>query len=104
MNKRNVVFAAAIGFAIGYLVNHQVETQKKINPEKALKNAKETFKKEGPISGSWIYMKPEEVEKNGLHYQVYRGGITRNIDGQNKEYEFYIDTKTGAIISVEESA
>lgn len=104
MKKRNLILAASIGFAVGYLLRDQMEQKQQITPEKALSNAKEAFKRTGPISGSWIYMKPEEVEKNGLVYQAYRGGITRNIDGNNKQYEFYVDVETGGIIASTETA
>ncbi len=104
MKKRNIILAAGLGIALGYLIRDQMEVKQKITPEKALSNAKEAFKRTGPISGSWIYMKPEEVEKNGLLYNAYRGGITRNVDGENKQYEFYVDVETGAIISSTETA
>ncbi|MDY0397011.1 PepSY domain-containing protein [Virgibacillus halophilus] len=104
MSKKNVIIAAGIGVAAGYLAKKQVDQMQKITPEKALKNAKESFKKQGPISGSWIYMKPEEHEKNGLLYQAYRGGVTRNIDGANKQYEFHVDVETGAVIDSFETA
>lgn len=92
-----------LGFAIGFLVRDQISTAKKLSPEKALQFAKETFQKNGPINGSWIYMKPEKIEKNGLTYHTYRGGVSRNIDGENKQYDFHIDIETGAIIDVAES-
>src|SRR5699024_10808644 len=98
LKKRNLILAAGLGFAVGYLVKTQLSTTQKITPEKALSNAKEAFKRNGPISGSWIYMKPEEIEKNGLLYNAYRGGITRNIDGENKQYEFYVDIDSGGVI------
>ena|SRR5690625_901995 len=98
MSKKRTILAVGVGIAIGYFAKRQMDHFQRITPEKALKNAKETFKKQGPISGSWIYMKPEEVEKDGLKYMAYRGGITRNIDGENKQYEFYADTETGSII------
>ncbi|MGJ9457253.1 PepSY domain-containing protein [Oceanobacillus sp. CF4.6] len=104
MSKRRVLLAAAVGVAIGYLAREQMNNYQKITPEKALNNAKEMFKRKGPISGSWIYMKPEEIEKNGLLYSAYRGGITRNIDGENKQYEFYIDVETGGIVETKEVA
>lgn len=103
MKKRNLILAASIGFAVGYLIKSEMESKQKVTPEKALSNAKEAFKRKGPISGSWIYMKPEEVERNGLVYNAYRGGITRNIDGENKQYEFYVDVETGGIISSTEN-
>ncbi len=63
MKARNIVIAAAAGIAAGYVVKQQLDRNQSVTPEKALKKAKETFKKQGPISGSWIYMKPEEYEK-----------------------------------------
>ncbi|MBP1947843.1 Predicted small secreted protein [Virgibacillus subterraneus] len=104
MNVKRAALAAGLGVAVGYLAKQQIDQYQKITPEKALKQAKETFKKQGPISGSWIYMKPEEVEKNGLLYNAYRGGVTRNIDGENKQYEFYVDVETGAVIGAVQTA
>ncbi|GGB27088.1 peptidase M4 [Virgibacillus dakarensis] len=98
MGMKKAVLAAGLGVAVGYLAKCQVDQLQKVTPEKALKQAKETFKREGPISGSWIYMKPEQVEKNGLTYNAYRGGVTRNIDGENKQFEFHVDMETGAVI------
>src|SRR5690625_2983557 len=104
MSKRNIVLAAGLGLAVGYLAKQQVNHYQKVTPEKALNQAKEAFKKKGPISGSGIYMKPEEVEKNGLLYEAYRGGVTRNIDGENKQYEFHVDIETGAVIGTVQTA
>ncbi|TQS75424.1 peptidase M4 [Ornithinibacillus gellani] len=104
MSKKKVILAAGLGVAAGFVIKQQLDQYQTITPEKALNNAKETFKKKGPISGSWIYMKPEEVEKNGLLYHAYRGGITRNIDGENKQYEFYVDVDTGAVIGSVQTA
>lgn len=96
--KRNII-ALGAGIAIGYFTKQAYDQYKNTTPEKALENAKETFRRIGPISGSWIYMKPEQVEKNGLLYDAYRGGITRNIDGEKKQYEFFADVETGAVIN-----
>ncbi|MUK86798.1 peptidase M4 [Ornithinibacillus sp. L9] len=104
MGMRRAVLAAGLGVAVGYLAKQQMDRYQKVTPEKALKLAKETFKKQGPISGSWIYMKPEDVVKNGLSYTAYRGGITRSIDGKNKQYEFLIDVESGAVIDAFETA
>src|SRR5690625_6770963 len=100
MSRKRVVLAAGLGIAIGYLLKEQLDENKKISPEKALQYAKETFQKNGPINGSWIYMKPEKLERNGLTYHTYRGGISRNVDGRNQQYEFFSDLETGAIIYV----
>lgn len=98
VKKRNLILAACVGAVIGYAAKKQLNHYQKVTPERALKQAKEVFRRKGPISGSWIYMKPEKVERNGLEYEAYRGGVTRNIDGENKQYEFYADVETGAVI------
>lgn len=93
-----------LGFAAGFLVRDQLGSLRKLSPEKALQSAKEAFQQNGPINGSWIYMKPEKIDKNGLTYNTYRGGVSRNIDGENKQYDFHIDVETGTIIDVSEVA
>lgn len=98
MSIKRTVLAAGLGVAVGYFTKQQLDQYQQTTPESVLKNAKESFKSQGPISGSWIYMNPEEVERNGLTYTAYRGGVTRNIDGENKQYEFYADADTGTII------
>ena len=100
MNRKDFLIGASLGFIIGYLIGDQLDYFQKLTPERALQYAKETFQKNGPINGSWIYMKPEKIEKNGLTYNTYRGGISRNIDGENHQSDFYIDIETGAIIDV----
>lgn len=104
--QKGVMFALGVGlgFVAGYLVRDQLNSLQKLTPEKALQLAKEVLEQAGPINGSWIYMKPETIEKNGLSYRTYRGGISRNIDGENKQYDFHIDIETGAIIDVTEVA
>lgn len=104
MDWKKVAIAAGVGASVGYVLADQLSKRQTVTPEKALKSAKESFKQQGPISGSWIYMKPEEFVKNGLTYTVYHGGITRTIDGENAQYEFYVDAETGSIIEVAESA
>ncbi|AIF67140.1 MULTISPECIES: PepSY domain-containing protein [Bacillaceae] len=104
MGVKKTVAIVGAGLAAGYLIQKQIAKQQKVTPEKALKFAKEAFKKEGPISGSWIYMKPEEKVKHGLTYTVYRGGISRTIDGKPAQYEFFVDAETGSVIDAVESA
>lgn len=104
MNWKRVIFAAGIGAVAGYFISEQITNKQNVSPERALKSAKEVFKQQGPVSGSWIYMKPEELVRNGLNYNVYRGGITRTIDGENTQYEFFVDAETGTILDVATSA
>lgn len=100
MSRRRTLILAGLGIAVGYLLKDQIDQYRKVTPDEALESAKTTFMKQGPVSGSWIYMKPEKVEKNGLTYTAYRGGITRSIDGENKQFEFFADADTGAVIDV----
>lgn len=104
MKTRDIILAASIGFVSGYILGKQMESKREVTAEEALQIAKDSFKKTGPISGSWIYMKPEKIKQHGLLYTAYRGGITRNIDGEDVQYEFYSDVKTGTIIMVKEAS
>lgn len=95
-----MILALGIGTVLGYFLKQQLDQYQNVSPEKALNKAKDAFRKVGPISGSWIYMKPEQIEKNGLLYDAYRGGVTRNVDGENIQYEFFTDAETGTVIDV----
>lgn len=104
--QKNAMFALGVGLGLvtGYLLKDQVGSFRKLTPERALQRAKETLEEAGPVNGSWIYMKPETFENNGITYDTYRGGISRNVDGTNKQYDFHIDVDTGAIVNVSEVA
>ncbi len=102
MNLKNVLIGAGIGAAAAVIVM-QARDEQSISAEKALKDAKDLFKEKGPIDGSWIHMVPEETEKFGLPYTVYRGGISRSSEERAEQYEFMIDAKTGTILEVEKS-
>lgn len=98
MKKRRTILVVALSVIIGFLTKKIIDEYTQVTPEKALENAKKSFTRHGPISGSWIYMKPEEIKKNGLAFTAYHGGITRNEDGENKQYEFHTDIETGSVI------
>lgn len=98
LNKRNIVRGIGIGFLVGYVLRHQLENKGALTPEQALQFAKEKLEETTPIVGSWIYVKQERLEMNGLTYDTYRGGVSRNIDGKTEQIEFYVDKNTGAII------
>lgn len=82
----------------GYATKELLSQKTYVSPEKALANAKAAFKQAGPISGSWIQMKPESYIKQDLSYTVYKGGISRNIHDHFEQYEFIADAHTGSII------
>src|SRR5690625_6105664 len=78
MNRRNTLITLILSFVAGFLTKSILD-DKNLSPEKALEIAKEAFNQNGPISGAWIYMTPETLDKNELNYDVYRVGITRII-------------------------
>src|SRR5690625_4735810 len=104
MKTRDIILAASIGVVSVYILAIQTEGKRDVTAEEALQIAKDSFKETGPISGSWIYMKPEQIKQHGLLYTAYRGGITKNIDGEDVQYEFYSDVKTGTIVMVKETS
>lgn len=98
MNWKSFILGLGAGFVGGFLTNQLLMEKKHVSPEKALAHAKEIFKQTGPISGSWIQMKAEPYEKEHSSYTVYRGGISRTVNGQPEQYEFIVDAFTGDII------
>lgn len=104
MKHKQYLLGLGLGFAIGYVTKTIIhDTYKKVSPEKALQYAKATFKKNGPVSSTWIDVQPRRLKLNGLIYQAYRGGVSRHVDGESRQYDFYSDLETGAILLVEES-
>lgn len=97
MSWKKFFFGIGVGFAAAYLL---IENGNKriISSEEALTLAKNTFKKNGEISGSWIQINPETYTKNGSTYQVYKGGICYASDSEPGQYEFMIDALTGTIL------
>ncbi|MBU6080271.1 MULTISPECIES: PepSY domain-containing protein [Allobacillus] len=98
MKWYKLVAPAAVGLIAGAVIGKKVKDQWLI-PEVALNRVKEMYKEDGPISGSWIMMQKEPYEKDGETYTVYRGGISRNIDGVTSQYQFKVNAKNGEILS-----
>ncbi|MDQ0272223.1 PepSY domain-containing protein [Cytobacillus purgationiresistens] len=98
MNWKSFVLGIGLGLAGGYITRELLSEKIEVSPEKALHNAKAAFKEVGSISGSWIHMKKEPYEKGQLHYEVYKGGISRHTGEEVKQYEFIADAKTGVIL------
>lgn len=101
MKNRKTILAAIAGFLIGFFVKSQIKATQTVSPELALERAKKLFTESGPITGSWIYVTPMSMTKNGLPYTVYRGGVTRQVDDNTIEYEFYSDVNSGTVIDVD---
>ncbi|MBD8069013.1 PepSY domain-containing protein [Bacillus sp. PS06] len=99
MNWKKFLIGVSVGFASAYLLNKTM-SDKGISAEKALRNVKNAFKQNGPISGSWIHMVPEEYTKNQILYKVYKGGISRETAEGLKQHEFVVDATTGTILEI----
>jgi predicted small secreted protein len=99
MNWKSFFLGAAVGVIGGYAVKELID-RKDVSPEKVLETVKSQFKQHGPISGSWIHMEAETYEKHPIKYRVYKGGISRNRDGENEQFEFIADAASGTLIDV----
>lgn len=104
MNFRDFAIGVAVGLATAVLVK---EVSDRTLPYKSanevLASIKEQFKKDGPIDGSWVYMKPEQYDNGYMSTPVYRGGISQLINGQSKTFEFVADAFNGIILDVKEA-
>lgn len=100
MNWKSFLVGTAAGLAAGIMAKELLAPLEHLSPEKVLSTVKERVKKEGSIYGSWIMMKPETIEKDGLTYEVYRGGVTRNLDDRREQFEFIADSHTGTIVEL----
>ncbi|TFB25084.1 peptidase M4 [Filobacillus milosensis] len=99
MKWYKLIAPTAIGLTVGTIIGKKVK-DRWLFPEVALKKVKESFKENGPISGSWILMELKELKKDDELIKVYRGGVSRNIDGQTIQYEFYVDAANGEIVEI----
>jgi predicted small secreted protein len=100
MNWKSFLLGAVVGYSAAIVTKELLNPAENPSPEKVLANVKERVKKNGNIYGSWIVTKPEAYEKNELTYNVYRGGVTRNLDGKREQFEFIADAKTGTILEL----
>lgn len=98
MNWKTFLTGVSTGLVAGIVLRESIAKNQKITAEKALANAKAAFKKHGPIQGSWIQMEKQPYTKSFLEYEVYIGGISRTVNDQTEQYEFIVDTTTGAIL------
>jgi predicted small secreted protein len=100
MNWKSFFLGAAAGLIGGYAAKEIITKRTNVSPEKVLENVKRQFKKHGPISGSWVHMEAESFEKHPILYRVYKGGISRNTNGENEQFEFIADASTGTLLEV----
>ncbi len=100
MNWKSFLLGAAVGYAAARTAKELLDPSRNPSPEKVLADVKEHVKKNGRIYGSWIVMYPETYVKDELTYKVYRGGVTRNLDGKREQFEFVADSKTGTLLEL----
>ncbi|MEH7331533.1 PepSY domain-containing protein [Neobacillus drentensis] len=101
MNWKSFLLGAAFGAIGGYAAKEILNQKTTVSPEKVLAHVKKQFKQNGPISGSWIHMADEPYEKQQIKYRVYKGGISKNNNGLNEQFEFIADAQTGTIIDIQ---
>ena len=101
MKVKDFVAGVLTGVAAGLVVNQAIGKMNPNTPAEHVLNAvKDAFKKEGPIDGSWIVMKPEPFTNNVLSMEVYRGGITRIRNGELEQFEFAANSETGTVVEL----
>ena len=101
MNWKMITSLVA-GFTVGYATSSYMKESKLSDPEKVLASIKKKFRELGQVSGTWILMTPEKFRNQILEFDVYQGGITVHIDDFERKFEFIVDAKTGAILTVDE--
>ncbi|WP_100373809.1 PepSY domain-containing protein [Bacillus sp. FJAT-45037] len=102
MSMKRFALGIGIGLAAGYFLKENL-TCESTSPERALKNVKKTVSSRHAISGSWIHMIPETIEREHVQVEVYRGGISTTTETGTVQYEFLADTKTGTLLELKAS-
>jgi predicted small secreted protein len=92
-----LIAGAAVGFASAYILQKRKSS---ISSSEALTIVKSAFKQNGAIDGSWIETTTKVIQKHGLSFYGYTGGIIRTRDAKQEHYEFFVDKKSGAIIEL----
>lgn len=104
MKNRDLLVGFAAGAAAAYVAKEVYDRKQTLYPaDDVLKKVKLSFKEEGPIDGSWIFMKTEPYSQHAVTTEVYKGGITRHREDELEQYEFLADAYTGAIVEVTKS-
>lgn len=103
MKFRYLAMGIVTGLAAAVIIK---EVSERVAPNKSanevLNMVKEQFKKQAPIDGSWVYMKPESFNNGYEEVAVYKGGISRVVEGELENFEFSADAKTGFILDLQQ--
>ena len=103
MNVKDFALGVVTGVAAAVIVTEMAgRVAPYANPDNILASIKSEFKKQAPIDGSWIYMKTENFSNGFTEIPVFKGGITRTVDGEVENYEFAADARSGAIVNIEQ--
>lgn len=103
MKNRDLLIGFATGVAASFLIKEVNDRREKLYPaDDVLNEVKTAFKEEGPIDGSWIYMKTEPYKQHAVSTEVYRGGITRHRQDELEQFEFLADAYSGAVVEVKQ--
>lgn len=94
------VITFILSFGLVVIAYTLLSKDDKMSSQKVLKRAKDHFKSQGPIQGSWIEMTPADYTHQGEEIEVYYGGITRLENDQATQYEFTADAYTGQVLNV----
>jgi predicted small secreted protein len=97
MNWKNVITGFAAGFAAAYAIQQK---RSSLSSDEALQIVKQAFKQNGSIDGSWIHTTTKILQKHGMAFEGFNGGISRTVDHEQEHYEFFIDRKSGAILEL----
>lgn len=91
--------SSALGFLVGKIIGRRKRSANEI-----LNMTVRDFKKEGPVSGSWIDHHSYPFQRFAYKTAVYRGGIQRQEDDQAVNYLFLADAYTGSLLQIKRVA
>ncbi|MFC4355876.1 PepSY domain-containing protein [Chryseomicrobium palamuruense] len=105
MKIRDYMMGLGTGVVIGVVAAQAASKYiPSVTADQVLEQVKAEFKKEGPIDGSWVYMKTEPFHVGVIETEVFKGGISRMKNGVTENFEFSADAKTGTILEIKQLA
>ena len=99
LNWKVITAGISIGLGIGFFISKASNKNRILPAELVLDEVKLAFKQIGKIDGSWMQMTPENYHSDNNPI-IYRGGITRTIEGKREQIEFIADAYSGKIVQL----
>ncbi|MDQ0245940.1 putative small secreted protein [Bacillus fengqiuensis] len=93
----NLLSGFAIGFTAAYAIK---QNRSSLSSNEALDIVKQAFKQNGTIDGSWVHTTTKILQKHGMVFEGFNGGIIRTVNNEQEHFEFFIDQKSGAILEL----